>query len=217
MQSRSPTQAEVLGMWLNSHSRNLRVCLPAEVQSYDLATQTVSVQPLVNEVALDADGNSFIELLPVISGVPVEFPGGGGMILTFPLQAGDTGRLIFADRSIDEWKTQGGGQAPNAQRRHDLTDAIFAPGLRSKNNARQSASGSTVTIGQDGAASDFAALAQKVLNELNSIASTFNGHTHIVAGTCPSGGGPLTAGTAAPPTSSMSPNSVASASLEVLG
>ena len=72
-----------------------------------------------------------VGVLPEIPNVPVHYPGPSGMMATGPVQIGECGLLVFADRSIDDW-IQDGGPAEWALRhqRHNLTDAIFLPGLR---------------------------------------------------------------------------------------
>lgn len=72
-----------------------------------------------------------VGVLPEIPNVPVHYPGPSGMMATGPVQIGECGLLVFADRSIDDW-IQDGGPAEWALRhqRHNLTDAIFQPGLR---------------------------------------------------------------------------------------
>ncbi len=72
-----------------------------------------------------------VGVLPEIPNVPVHYPGPSGMMATGPLQVGECGLIVFADRSIDDW-IQDGGPAEWALRhqRHNLTDAIFQPGLR---------------------------------------------------------------------------------------
>ena len=63
------------------------------------------------------------------SRVPVCFPGSGGWKVTFPISKGDTGLLIFCSRSIDRWLSEGGSVDPQDDRTHDLSDAVFVPGL----------------------------------------------------------------------------------------
>ena len=72
-----------------------------------------------------------VGVLPEIPNVPVHYPGPSGMMATGPVQVGECGLIVFADRSIDDW-IQDGGPAEWALRhqRHNLTDAIFQPGLR---------------------------------------------------------------------------------------
>lgn len=57
-------------------------------------------------------------------------PMGQGYSIKLPIAVGDTGYLIFSDRSLDAWLAGGGGIVdPQDARHHDLTDAIFVPGL----------------------------------------------------------------------------------------
>jgi hypothetical protein len=70
------------------------------------------------------------ESLPVITDVPVVFPGAGDYSVTFPIAKGDTVLLIFAEGSLDQWLTKGGEVDPQDDRRFSLTDAIAIPSLR---------------------------------------------------------------------------------------
>lgn len=205
---------EVLDRWLQSAMRLTRVGCPAQVKSYDPSTRKAVIEPLISDRYLDADGQPQNEIPPVLSGVPVDFPGGGGMFLAFPLQAGDTGWLTFADRSIDGWKSQGGPQAPNDGRRHSWADAKFEPGLRSFSNPPQTTDPNVTLIGQDGAAGDFVATAQRVLGQLNALANVFSEWTPV-----PNDGGAalktlLTALLSGPPSWPAAP---ASSTVKVLG
>ncbi len=121
----TPTFTDVLRLAVGQRLRDLHVSMPGRVESYDAATQEASVQPLI-KVAL-SDGKS--ATLPVINGVPVIWPRGGGAILSFPIQPGDTVLLVFGERSLDEWLQQGGEVAPADPRSHDLSDAVAIPGL----------------------------------------------------------------------------------------
>src|SRR5258706_271387 len=74
----------------------LRVAVPAVVQSFDPAKQTVVVQPAIRErinkdlVPTDVD-------LPQLLDVPVLLYGAGGFVLTFPIQPGDECLVVFGD------------------------------------------------------------------------------------------------------------------------
>jgi len=112
----------------------VNVCLPASVLSYDEATQTATVRLVPRFRRQDpAQGNAVVPYDPPdVPSVPVAFPGGGDYSITWPLAAGDTGYLVVADRSIDEWKANGGTRTePQDPRRHYLSDGIFVPGVRS--------------------------------------------------------------------------------------
>lgn len=125
---------------------DLRVCIPAIVQSFDAATQTVSVQIAISELIRFPSGGKYVAV-PPINKVPVCLPRAGGFSLTLPLTAGDEGFLVFCDTCIDLWWQNGGQQPapatlvdgawqggaplfqPNHEwrRRHDVTDCGFFP------------------------------------------------------------------------------------------
>ncbi len=106
--------------------------LPAVVESFDAATCTAVVQPVVGGVRYDADGAPAATTLPVIPDVPVLFPRAGGCALTMPITAGDEVLLVFSSRPIDSWWQSGGVQRPASARMHDLADAFAIPGPMSR-------------------------------------------------------------------------------------
>lgn len=97
--------------------------LPGRIQSFDTSTQLCSVQPTVRYLGQD---DAYIEY-PTIDDCPVVFPGGGGFIMTFPLQQGDEVVCLFAKHSIDNVVDQGGIQHTDDDRRFDLSDCIVIP------------------------------------------------------------------------------------------
>lgn len=127
--SRDPSPAEVIRLALAAHERRLRVCLPGRIERYDPAKRSADVKPLIMDVFEDTDGARQVESLPVIPGVPVAFPGGGGFWLTFPVKKGDLCLLLFADASLDRWKSKGGEVDPGEIRPHDLSSAVALVGV----------------------------------------------------------------------------------------
>jgi len=103
----------------------MRVSLPARVEQYDETKQRADVKPLLNRRYADGEEAE----LPVIAGVPVVWPRSGGAALTMPVAKGDGVLLVFADRSIDRWLSDGGQVTPDDPRTHDLSDAVAIPGL----------------------------------------------------------------------------------------
>lgn len=126
----TPTLADVLLGAIDNNRANLRVALPGRVETYDATTQSCSVQLLVYDGVNDETGTRKPEKLPVITSVPVCFPGSGGSSITWPLKAGDTVLVVFASSSIDRWLALGGEVDPIDDRRHHISDAIAIPGLR---------------------------------------------------------------------------------------
>jgi hypothetical protein len=58
---------------------------PGIIQSFDAGKQTAVVAPVVEKWFR---GKGFKPLPPLVD-VPVQFPGGGGFVLTFPVAKGD--------------------------------------------------------------------------------------------------------------------------------
>jgi hypothetical protein len=100
--------------------------MPARVVNYDAARQIVSVDVIQPEAMPDGE----IVAQPVIVEVPVSWPRAGGAHMTFPIARGDTGLVMFADRDIGGWVSEGSEGAPDSKRTHSLTDAVFVPGIQ---------------------------------------------------------------------------------------
>ena len=104
--------------------------LPGRVEAYDSATGRADVSPLVGHAFLDEDGERQVEAYPVIPGVPVIMPGSGGRRIKYPVAVGDTVLLMFAEGSIDRWKSKGGVVTDTGDdRRFHLSDAVAISGL----------------------------------------------------------------------------------------
>ncbi len=204
--SRTPTLAEVLRASMDAFAGELHTALPGRVESYDVDAQTATVKPLVQRVVIDASGEEITESLPVLTGVPMQFPRAGGFFVSLPIAQGDLGMLIFAEASLDKWLAGRGEEVdPVDPRRHDLSDAWFIPGGYPSREALADAHESNLVVGKDGGtqahfkdgeislgsenAVDFVAQAAKVVAELGAIVTGFNGHVHPVT-TAPGTTGP---------------------------
>lgn len=104
---------------------NIHVALPGSIISYDYEKQKASIQPLLNKVWSYGEPTP----MPILENVPVVFPRAGGASLTFPVVQGDTCLLVFIERSIDLWKTNGGQVSPDDPRKFDLSDGVAIMGL----------------------------------------------------------------------------------------
>lgn len=151
----TPPLIEVLRVALEAAAKELRVFLPGTVEEYDAKRGTVNVRIDVGEYVRVA-GKERPEHDPVLVDVPVEWPGAGGAVLVFPLRRGDSGRVLFGDRSLDEWKENATGAVLARDRRHHhIADAAFAPGLRRPASPWKGAKGDAVrtdavTLGYEG-------------------------------------------------------------------
>lgn len=117
---------------LNGWQTNLWTALPGIIQSFNPQAKTCTVQPALKAGVLRPDGETEYIQLPVLLDCPVFFPSGGGVTLTFPLQAGDEALVVFASRCIDSWWQSGGVQVPAEFRMHNLSDGFVFAGISSK-------------------------------------------------------------------------------------
>jgi hypothetical protein len=116
---------EVIRRAIIAQTLKLKVCLPCSITKI-YGNQEVDVQPLLQ--ARYTNGAPFN--LPVIMKVPVSMPNGKLYSVKYPLSVNDTGHCIFSDRSLDVWLSGSGGIVdPQDSRQHDISDAIFVPGL----------------------------------------------------------------------------------------
>lgn len=187
-QSRQPSLAEVLKDFVEYRLSALHVCLPGYVESYDVAKQTCSVKLAVKNVLKVAGGEEALDF-PVIPDVPLAHPRAGGWFLHMPITSGDSVLVVFAERSLDQWRSLGGVQDPLDLRKHALPDAIAVPlnlypdasalvGLAAGSLSLGRQGGSSVHVKPTGAVTlgsetptDAVATANKVLGELNKIAA----------------------------------------------
>lgn len=125
------SQTELLETQGNELQKKMHTHLPAKVVSFDAATQTVSIQIMIDQV----DYNDEPLPLPPLVDVPVAMIRYGGFSITAAPVAGDEGLAHFSERCIDGWWESGRSSIPLDIRFHDLSDAFFEPFYSSKNNA----------------------------------------------------------------------------------
>ncbi|KOY60945.1 translation initiation factor IF-2 [Photorhabdus heterorhabditis] len=134
-------------------SAGLYVSLPCIIQSFDADAVTVTAQPAIRWKIRKKDGDLESVSLPLLVDVPVIFPRGGGVTLTFPVKAGDECLVVFADRCIDYWWQSGGVQEPVDPRQHNLSDGFALIGPQSQQQKIAGISTSSVQLrSDDGAA-----------------------------------------------------------------
>ena len=147
--SRNSTLQDLLARFRASIVADLHTALPGKIVRYDSSTQKADVQLLIKDRYTDESGVTQVRDLPVIPAVPVQFPGAGGYRITFPIAADDVGLVMFCEASLDKWLVSGGTVDPSDDRRHDLTDAVFIPGLRDFGHPLSSAPTDRATFGKD--------------------------------------------------------------------
>jgi hypothetical protein len=117
-----PTLEEVLDQVVTSRLQSVYTSLPGRVLAFSALSSTCTVQPFP---AIYQDGEAVD--LPVLHGVPVGFPSGGGASVTYPLTAGDVVLLVFASAPLGRYREDGAEGDPSDVRRFDLSDAWALP------------------------------------------------------------------------------------------
>lgn len=111
--------------------------LPGIIRSFDPETVTCDVDIAITARMTKAGtmGEDFqyeSVRYPILNDLPVVFPRGGGVTLTFPVKDGDECLIVFSSRSIDFWWQNGGVQERADGRVLDLSDAFVIPGPQSQ-------------------------------------------------------------------------------------
>jgi hypothetical protein len=177
-----PTFDELLTMVAKREQDSKFGSIPARVLVYDDVRQVVDVQPLVMITVADE-----LRLIPPIREVQVRWLSGAGWSLVGVLEAGDFGWLKPAGADISAWKASGSENSPTVSlRKQSLSDCYFDPGGRPLSLpldvSRYSRSGPVfagdpVILGSS-SATDFVALALRVLTELQNIKEWADLHVH---------------------------------------
>lgn len=105
----------------------VNVASPARVLSYDAEARRVNIKLLTAFDYFDAEGVRRFDAPPTIANVPVLFPGNAADAITWPVEAGDHGLVIFVDRDMSATLANNDVSEPPSARRHALSDAVFLP------------------------------------------------------------------------------------------
>ena len=126
---------------MQKFSENWEGMLPARVIGYSAGPPPrVSVQPLISTVTT-AGG---IVSKAQIASLPVLIIGGGGFVIHFPLNVGDLGWILSADRDLANFLDTYEESTPNTARKHDFSSAIFIPDVMKGYNIASEDSGAIV-------------------------------------------------------------------------
>lgn len=117
----------------------MNCCHVATIQSFDSSnltvTATINYKQTFSNRNEDGTYSPVAIDYPVIIDCPVYLPQGGTCALTMPISPGDTCLVIFNDRDLDNWLSDGATTLRNASSRlHSFSDGIALIGVRSFSN-----------------------------------------------------------------------------------
>lgn len=106
------------------------------IQEFNSTEQTVHIKLALKKITnIEPDGTRIYAEHPLLLRCPVVVLYGGVGYMTMPITAGDECLVVFNDREIDNWFTDGGVVAPTSLRTHDFSDAFAIVGIRSLQNS----------------------------------------------------------------------------------
>lgn len=146
IRERMPSLGELITAAVDKAKSQMVTSLPAKVVSYDAEKQTAKLQITVKAYVQQEDGSTKEVDYPQLEDVPVQFPGGGDQVMTFPIKEGDEGLVSFSSRSVDSWQQSGGDQAPQDAGMNNLSSGFFQPGFRSEPSAKKLTDVSTSAV-----------------------------------------------------------------------
>lgn len=133
---------------INKAMQSFDSMLPVEVVAYDRATNRATVRHLVQMVGSDGEA---VDRADVASIRVMQF-GNGAFNISLPIQPGDKGWLMAADRDISSFQQGLQKGAPNTARMHSFQDGVFIPDAMSNGDAPAGQSGRVVIGANDGSA-----------------------------------------------------------------
>ena len=130
----STTTSDVIYAHIATELVDLYTSFPATVTDVSKleSENKVSVQPAVDIVNDDGEVFAF----PILEDKPIQWPAGGGAVMTFPIAVGDDVTVNFSMFSVAEFQaSESGTVQPFDDRLHSLSDAYIVPSIfRNSNN-----------------------------------------------------------------------------------
>lgn len=120
--SNADSLSGVISEVLKNFGLSLENCIPAVVVSYDRSANVAEVKPAINSILTDGTPQERDTIK-----LPVHILGGGGIVISAPLAAGNTGWIIAGDRDIALFKQSLAVSNPNTYRTHKFSFGFFIP------------------------------------------------------------------------------------------
>lgn len=125
-----PSTDDAIRRALESRIADIETAVPGYVVAYDPSTRTADVQIATRNPIDSVDGETVNEEREILPSVPIMFPGGGGVRVTWPIEPGDSGLLVTLRYSAQAWRQGPANQTADARdlRKHHAANSVFFPG-----------------------------------------------------------------------------------------
>jgi hypothetical protein len=158
------TLSQIIGEAIRTALTWLQVALPGRVKSYDADKGCADIELTVKLPVRSIQDLVSYFTLPLLAGVPVAWPSGGGYFVGMPLAVGDPVFLVFSDTPMGEYLETGEVSEPLDVRRHSLGYPICIPGgARPDKKAIADLPTDGLIIGKDGANTQIKVTATDIL------------------------------------------------------
>lgn len=189
-----PTLENLLEMHREVTLDGVRICSVGTIVDYNAATQSASVQPLIQHGTMNEDSERVAETLPVLHDIMVKFSGNSRGRITYPVAAGDPCVIWWSASSLSRYLASGaqsGPIDPGDDRRHDISDAVCEVGGHDFAHVPTDAptnsvcvhlsGGTTMQVGSS-SASHPAALGDELQTELNIFLTALSAYIAAIKG-----------------------------------
>lgn len=146
-QSDSVSMEAALRSMLQRRDLDTDGMIPATIVSFDRATNTAVVRPVIQWLSLDDQPKPRHELTEI----SVLSIGGGGFHISFPLQPGDLGWIFACDRDLSNFKKELAESAPPTGATKTFAHGLFIPDVFRKYTINGADSNAMVIQSVDGA------------------------------------------------------------------
>ena len=145
----TPEIADTILAAIDARLENVMTCMPGKIVTYNSLTQTVDVQPMVQAVTEQPNGEMVAERQPVIPGCPVFAPSGGRFRILAPIKAGDFCIILFTHCAIDTFIATGRESVQDDNGRHKIGNAFALIGINPFSTPFTQIPTNTLSIGLD--------------------------------------------------------------------
>lgn len=113
----------------DARAAEVYTCFPARVDSYDAPNKCADLVPMLRRPLPTKDGDTVFEELPILPNIPIVFPQGDGISITWSLKKGSHVLVHVSMWGTAEWRKTGDVSDPGDLRLHHPANCFAVPGI----------------------------------------------------------------------------------------